>query len=141
MVDGTRIQKAFIYQTRRPFKTVPKFSLTGPLVFFDNEYVWGVDGRCNAGYGLWQMAYRSDAPLNLASLIAARTQMAQLRRPNGTPLGIGMRPLMLIVPPSLAPTAQGYATNDFDPNPAAAGTFFPNTMKGKVEALENPWLS
>ena len=24
------------------------------------EFVWGADGRSNAGYGFWQMAYGSD---------------------------------------------------------------------------------
>jgi phage major head subunit gpT-like protein len=141
LIDATRVQKPFIFQTRTPFRVTPKFSLTDTPNFFDKEIIWGVDGRCNAGYGLWQLAYRSDAELTLANLIAARTAMASLRRPNGAPMGIGYRPLMLVVPTSLAPVAEGYATNEFDPNPATSGSFFPNTMRGKVIALENPWLN
>ena len=29
-------------------------------VFMRDEFVWGADGRSNAGYGFWQMAYGSD---------------------------------------------------------------------------------
>ena len=29
-------------------------------VFNRDEFVWGADGRSNAGYGFWQMAYGSD---------------------------------------------------------------------------------
>ncbi len=144
LLDTTRIQKPFIYQTRRPFKVIPKFSLTDPSVFFDNEYIWGVDGRCNAGYGLWQLAFRSDAALTLANLTAARTSMASLRRPNGTPMGIGQAGLMLVVPTSLYPAARAYCENDFlppgDPLVGSSGTVS-NTFKGLAKVLENPWLN
>jgi phage major head subunit gpT-like protein len=144
LIDASRIQKPFIFQNRRPFKTVPKFSMTDQNVFFDNEYVWGVDGRCNAGYGLWQLAFRSDAALTLANLVAARNSMATLRRPNGTPMGIGQRGLMLVVPTALYPSARAYCENDFLPagDPAATGSgTVANTFKGLAKVLENPWLN
>ena len=28
-------------------------------VFFKKEFIYGVDARCNAGYGLWQLAFGS----------------------------------------------------------------------------------
>ena len=28
-------------------------------VFFEKKYIYGVDSRDNAGYGLWQLAYGS----------------------------------------------------------------------------------
>lgn len=144
LIDTTRIQKPFIFQTRRPFKTIPKFSLTDPSVFFDNEYTWGVDGRCNAGYGLWQLAYRSDAALTLANLITARTTMASLHRPNGTPMGIGQGGLLLIVPTGLYPSARAYCENEFlpagDPQVGTSGTAS-NTFMGLAKVLENPWLN
>lgn len=132
--------RGFIYQRRRPYVIVPKFSLTDPSVFFDNEYVWGVDGRSNAGYGLWHFAFRSDAALNLANLESARAQMASLRRPNGAPMGIGAaRTLKLVVPTALYPLAKGYCENQFDPGQPSNLT--PNTFRGMATALENNWLN
>lgn len=144
LIDPTRVQKPFIYQTRRPFKVIPKFNLQAENVFWDNEFVWGVDGRCNAGYGLWQLAFRSDDALTLANLTAARAAMASYRRPNGTPMGIGQRGLLLVVPTSLYPTARTYCENEFLPpgDPLASGTgTVANTFKGLATVLENPWLN
>ena len=131
--------RGFIYQRRRPFVIVPKFSMTDPSVFFDNEYVWGVDGRSNAGYGLWHYAFMSGATLNLANLQSARTAMASLRRPDGAPMGIGAaNSLLLVVPTALYPTAKAYAENEFDPQ---ASALTPNTIRGMIKAVENPWLN
>ncbi len=142
LLDVSRLFRAFIYQSRRPFRIIPKFSLTDPSVFYDNEYTWGVDGRGNAGYGLWHYAYRSDAALTQANLNTARTAMATLRRPDGSPMGIAAgNATLLVVPTSLYSTAKGYAENEFDPNPAAAGTLVPNQMRGLVQAVENQWLN
>ncbi len=143
LIDGSRIQKPFIYQTRRPFRVIPKFSLTDETTFFEDEFVWGVDGRSNAGYGLWQLAFRSDAALTLANLESARATMMSLRRPNGAPMGIGMTGLLLVVPPSLAPAARAYCENQFLPagDPLASGGTVSNTFRGLAKPVENPWLS
>lgn len=144
LIDGSRVQKAFIYQTRRPFRVMPKFNLQDDNVFWENEFVWGVDGRANAGYGLWQLAYRSDAALTLANLNAARAAMASIRRPNGTPMGIGQRGLLLVVPTSLYPAARSYTENELlpagDPGAGTSGTVA-NTFRGLAKAIENPWLN
>ncbi len=51
--------KPLIFQERK----APKFtSLTNENdenVFFNKQYIYGVDARANAGYGFWQMAYGS----------------------------------------------------------------------------------
>ncbi len=139
LLDVSRTIRAFIYQTRRPYRIVPRFSMTDPVVFDNDEYVWGVDGRSNAGFGLWHYAYRSDTTLNLANLITARTTMASLRRPDGAPMGIAAaNSLLLVVPTALYNTAKAYAENEFDP---LAGTLTPNTMRGMVTAIEDPWLN
>lgn len=52
--------KPFIFQNRRKPALVAKAAANDDNVFFDNEYLYGVDTRCNAGYGLWQLAYGSD---------------------------------------------------------------------------------
>ena len=137
LVDNSHVLKPFIFQNRRPFKLTARFSLTDPVVFDNNEFLWGIDGRCAGGYGLYQLIYRSDAALNLANLIAARTAMAAWKRPDGTPMGV--TPTHLIVPPSLYPAAKAYEVNDFDP--LQLSNLTPNTFKGLAKAVENRWLS
>lgn len=141
LFDTKRVIKPFIWQTRTPFRIIPKFSMTDEQVFWNKEFEWGVDGRCNAGYGLWQFAYMSTAQMTPANITAARTAMASIRRPNGTPMGI--TPDLLVVPTSLYPDARAYAENDFVPidSTTGASTLAPNPLKGLFRALENVWLN
>lgn len=55
-----RFLKPLIFQKRRDTKLVAKTKLEDDNVFMRDEYMWGVDGRSNVGYGFWQMAYGSD---------------------------------------------------------------------------------
>lgn len=52
--------KPLIFQERKKAKFVSKTRPEDDNVFFDNQYLYGVDYRGNAGYGFWQMAYGSD---------------------------------------------------------------------------------
>lgn len=52
--------KPLIFQERKKPKFVSKTKLEDDNVFFENQYLYGVDYRGNAGYGFWQMAYGSD---------------------------------------------------------------------------------
>lgn len=56
----TQPVKPLVYQERKPPKFVSLTSDTDPHVFARKQYVYGVDGRCNAGYTLWQLAWGSD---------------------------------------------------------------------------------
>lgn len=60
----------YLLATNEPLKPLilqmrkrPKFDSltkdTDPNVFFKRQYLYGVDGRWNAGFGFWQMAYGS----------------------------------------------------------------------------------
>ncbi|MEF2968352.1 Mu-like prophage major head subunit gpT family protein [Paenibacillus sp. M1] len=51
--------KPLIYQERKPPKFVSMTEETDQNVFMKKQYLYGVDGRSNAGYGFWQMAYGS----------------------------------------------------------------------------------
>ncbi|MBY6244191.1 Mu-like prophage major head subunit gpT family protein, partial [Methylosinus sp. Sm6] len=110
LLDLSRGLKPIIYQLRRQFRFVAK---TDPQqsdrVFASNEYIYGVDGRCNVGYGLWQLAYASKAPLNRANFRAARQAMINLKADYGRPLGI--KPTLLVVGPSLEQTARDLITS------------------------------
>ena len=141
LLDTTKSIKPFIWQDRKPFQLIPKFSLTDPQVFWNKEFEWGVDGRGNAGYGLWQLAYLGMGAMTIANINAARTAMASIRRPDGTPMGIV--PNLLVVPTALYPDARAYAENEFVPIDSVTGaaTLAPNPLRGLFAALENPWLN
>ncbi|KDE20661.1 head protein [Acetobacter aceti 1023] len=91
--------KPIIYQNRRPFTITPKTQLTDGNVFNEKEFVWGIDGRCAAGCGMYQFAYRSIRPLTVESLSDAIAAMALQRRVDGEPYGI--QPTHLFVPSTL----------------------------------------
>lgn len=55
-----KVIKPFIFQNRRKPALVAKDAANDDNVFLRNEYLYGVDTRCNAGFGLWQLAYGSD---------------------------------------------------------------------------------
>lgn len=59
LVDNTKPLKPIIYQERKPIKFVSKVSEQDDNVFMNNKFLYGADGRYNAGYGFWQMAYGS----------------------------------------------------------------------------------
>lgn len=70
---------------------------TDENVLMRAEYIYGVEARANAGYGLWQLAYASDKTLDATNYAAARAAMMSLKAPTGKPLGI-MPDLMLVAP-------------------------------------------
>jgi len=60
LMDTKKAVKPFIYQRRKPPVFVAKDTPDDKGVFMRKEFVFGVDSRDNAGYGLWQLAYGSD---------------------------------------------------------------------------------
>ncbi len=147
LMDISRALKPLIYQTRRAFEFVAK---TDPQksdrVWEKNEFAYGVDGRCNAGFGLWQLAYGSKAALNRANLRAARQAMISLKADYGRPLGIN--PTLLVVGPSLEQTARDLIKSKFLPVDGAPGE---PVLMGAVGMIDNtdmdlfdihmsPWL-
>lgn len=146
LFDASRNLKPVIFQRRRPFQVIPKFSMTDPQVFWSKEFEWGVDGRCNVGFGIWQLGFKSQQPLTVENLLAARTQMATYRRPDGSPMGI--KGTLLVVPSSLYPTAKALAEDSQIPNTYSStyvtgGTvgLYPNPARGMFTALEDEWLN
>lgn len=104
LVDNNQPIKPLIYQEREGFKFESLINPTDAHVFFKDEYVYGVRGRSNAGFGLWQMCFASRATLDETNFVAARTAMMNFRRKSGKPIGI--MPTHLIVPPSLDAAAR-----------------------------------
>ncbi|RWO83941.1 MAG: hypothetical protein EOS18_03600 [Mesorhizobium sp.] len=104
LVDDTRVIQPMVFQKRKPFKLVPMDKETDANVFMKGQYLYGVDGRCNAGFGLWQLAHMSKAALTPDNFKAAREAMGAIRKKNGQVININ--PTKLIVPPSLEAAAK-----------------------------------
>lgn len=51
--------KPFIYQVRQPVQLVSKTAVTDDNVFWQKEFVWGIDARAAVGYGPWFTAFKS----------------------------------------------------------------------------------
>ncbi|MGN6777577.1 Mu-like prophage major head subunit gpT family protein [Rhizobium sp.] len=104
LIDDTQVIKPMIWQSRKPIKLTQMFSESDPNVFWRDEYVWGADTRGNAGFGLWQLAYKSKAELTEDNYTAARTAMQSIRKRNGQIQAI--RPTKLLVPSTLESAAR-----------------------------------
>jgi phage major head subunit gpT-like protein len=146
LFDVSRVLKPLIFQRRRPFAVIPKFSMTDQQVFWNKEFEWGVDGRCNAGFGIWQLGFMSQAPLTVEALLAARATMATYRRPDGAPMGV--RGTLLVTGSGNYPIAKALAEDAQIPNTYSStfvtGTtvgLYPNPARGMFTALENEWLN
>lgn len=59
LLDTTKPVKPLIFQQRKKPEFVAKDNIKDDNVFFNKEFIYGVDSRDNAGYGLWQLAYGS----------------------------------------------------------------------------------
>lgn len=99
LLDLSKPLKPFIYQKRKAYEFIAKTSgQTSDHVFMKNEFLYGVEGRGNAGYGFWQVAFGSKAPLTSANFRAAR--QAMLKMTGDYDRKIGVRPTHIMVGPS-----------------------------------------
>lgn len=133
LLDTSRVLKPLILQRRRDYAFVSKTSLTDDRVFYQNEYVFGADGRLNAGYGLWQQAFASKEDLDADSFNDAYAQMQGIKGDNGRPLNI--RPKLLVVPPSM----RAQALEVVKAERSASGAT--NINRDVVDVLTTSWLS
>lgn len=133
LMDTSKVIKPIIYQKRREYAFVAKTDLKDDNVFKQNEFVWGADGRSNAGYGLWQLAHASKEPLDKQAYSDMRSAMQSIKADNGKPLVI--RPTELWVPPSLEAAALEVVTAE---RMANGGT---NVMRGTAKVVVCPWLA
>lgn len=132
LLDMSKMVKPFILQMRREYDFVAKTNLTDNNVFDKNEYVFGVDGRLNVGFGLWQQAYCSKATLDATGYGAARTAMMGFKSDAGKPLGI--TPNLLLVGPSNEKAALDVVTAE---RLASGGS---NIYRNTAVVVTCPWL-
>lgn len=95
LIDESQVLKPILFQNRRPFKFVSLDDLDNPHTLLNNEFIYGVDGRCNVGFGFWQTAVGSRAPLTTENYEKAVELLLGMVRDDGEPLGIN--PTTLVV--------------------------------------------
>lgn len=133
LLDTSKVLKPLIYQKRRDYAFTAKTSLTDDNVFTRNQFVWGADGRGNAGFGLWQMAFASKEELDVQSYADARAQHQSIVGDNGKPLVINSKELW--VPPGLEQRALEVVQADRLANGAS------NVMRNLSKVVVCPWLA
>lgn len=130
LLDTSRSLKPLIYQSRREPRFVRMTAADDESVFMRGEYRYGVDLRCNVGFGFWQMAYGVKAPLTLDTLWSAYSAMRALAADGGRPLGI--KPKTLVIPTSLEKQARQLLEREL----FVDGTdHVSNELKGKFDLI------
>jgi phage major head subunit gpT-like protein len=133
LLDTSRAIKPLVWQERVPFTFQSLVQDTDEHVFKRDEYLYGIRGRANAGFALWQLAFGSKAALDTANYTAARVAMMSLRGDEGRPLGI--TPNLLVVPPALEEAALGILVAERTASDAT------NVWKGSAGLIIVPWLA
>jgi phage major head subunit gpT-like protein len=133
LLDCSKPIRPLILQMRKEFRFVAKDDERDDNVFSNKEFVYGVDGRCNAGFGFWQLAFGSKDTLNTANYASARAAMASLKNDAGKVLGI--RPTHLVVPPSLESAGLKLLNSEL----ASGGET--NEWKGTAKLIVSPFLA
>jgi phage major head subunit gpT-like protein len=112
VIDGSKVVKPIVWQPRQSFDLVRLFNPDDANVFWQKQYIWGVDGRAGVGFSpFWQLAYGSKATLDATAVTAALTALAVQKGETGKPLGI--RGTHLVVGPQLGETARGLINLQF----------------------------
>lgn len=127
LLDTSKVVKPFIFQKRKDYTFIRKDQDGDDNVFWHNEFVYGVEARVNAGYGLWQLAYASDKVLDASRFALARRTMMSLKAPTGKPLGI--MPDLLLAAPAFEDDARRLLNLDT------------SHYKGAMELVVCPWMS
>ncbi len=127
-----RALKPLIWQRRKEFQFVAKDRVDDDNVFYQKEFHYGIDGRFNAGFGFWQMAWGSKQALDPTHYAAARAAIMSLKGDNGRPLGLV--PDLLVVDGS----NEGNGRNIVK---AAVVDATNNPWFGTADLLVSPWLA
>lgn len=133
LMDVSRPVKPIILQERQAFDFQELTKPTDANVFMSKKFIYGVDGRMNAGYGFPQLVWGSKQPLTEARYVAARAALAGLKGDNGKRLGV--KPTLLVTGPANEGAGLQITTAE---NNAAGAT---NVYKGTARLKVTPWLA
>lgn len=134
LFDTSKAVKPLVFQTRKPFnQLIRKDRPEDDNVFDNKEFRYGMDGRANAGFGLWQLAFGSKATLDDTNYPAARQAMMSMVGDYGRKLGI--KPNVLVCGPSNETAALKLLNTEYGDAGAS------NPWKGTVRLIITPWLA
>lgn len=133
IVDSSQVVKPIIYQERQSFDLVTMFNKDDPKVFFDKQFVYGVDGRAAFGFSpFWQLCFGSKQTLDATNVRATLVAMASQKSDAGEPLGVSGT--HIVVSPALGETARDLFSKEVLSNGET------NTLRGRLTVVESPWL-
>lgn len=104
LLDTSRAVRPMIWQERLPYEFQQLNQTDNQHVFMQDEFIYGVRARVNAGFGLWQLAWGSKQALTPTTYAAARAAMQNMKADGGRILGV--MPNVLVVPPTLESDAR-----------------------------------
>lgn len=133
LMDASRALKPIIFQKRKAFQFVAKDDPKDERVFMNKEFVYGSDGRNNAGFGFWQFCWGSKQTLDAAHYATARAAISGMKGDYGQPLGL--TPNLLVVGPSQESAGRKLLNSEY----GSGGET--NEWKGTAELLVVPWLA
>lgn len=133
LLDTSRPLKPLIFQRRKDYSLKAMTDEKDEAVFMRDDYRYGVDARCNVGFGFWQMAVRSGQTLDETNYGNARAAMMAFKSDEGRPLGV--KPTLLVVPPALEAAALKLVQAE---NNAAGAS---NIYRNSAQVLVCPWLT
>ena len=131
VLDTSKAIKPIIFQERKKPKLISMTSETDEAVFMSKKYRYGVDCRDAVGFGFWQMAFGNKRDLNADNLWDCIQKMRSFTADGGRKLGI--KPTVLVVPPSLEKLATRLLERELDSNST-------NELKGRVELVVADYL-
>ena len=137
VMDTSRTIKPVLFQDRKKANLVAMTAETDPNVFSKGQFDYGVDSRCNVGFGFWQMAYASNQDLTADNIWAAISAIEACKGDGGRPLGL--QATTLVVPSALQRTAKKLLTADLIPNAAGTATES-NDLKERLKLVVSHWL-
>lgn len=99
----------------------------------NDEFLYGIRARVNAGFGLWQLGFGSKAPLTEENYAAARATMMGFKSDGWRLLGV--TPTVLVVPPALESAALHLVNTE---SKDGGGS---NPWKGTAELIVTPYVA
>jgi phage major head subunit gpT-like protein len=133
LLDTSRAVRPIIWQEREGYEFTSINRAEDQHVFLNDEFIYGVRARVNAGFGLWQLAWGSKQPLNAANYATARAAMMGFRGDGGKLLGV--KPNVLVVPPVLEEAALKLVNSEYGTGGES------NPWKGTAEPIVTSYVA
>ena len=131
VLDTSRALKPLIFQERKKPQLISMDKIDDESVFTKKQFRYGVDCRDAVGFGFWQLAFANKRALNADNLWDTIEKMRAIEGDGGKKLGI--KPTILVVPPSLEKLATRLLEREQDANSS-------NELKGRVKLLVADYL-